>query len=145
MAKGFYFVKVPKIYRVNLTSSLSPRANAKDVILYILGKLTVKGGTGFIMEYTGQGVKSLSVTDRATICNMGAELGATTSIFPSDENTLAYLKAHGREEVYKQLQADEDAYYDESIDIDLSEIKPAVAKPHFPDQFEEVELSLIHI
>ena len=139
MAKGFYFVKVPKIYRVNLTSSLSPRANAKDVILYILGKLTVKGGTGFIMEYTGQGVKSLSVTDRATICNMGAELGATTSIFPSDENTLAYLKAHGREEVYKQLQADEDAYYDESIDIDLSEIKPAVAKPHFPDQFEEVE------
>ena len=139
MAKGFYFVKVPKIYRVNLLSSLSPKANAKDVILYILGKLTVKGATGFIMEYTGEGVKSLSVTDRATICNMGAELGATTSIFPSDENTLAYLKAHGRKEVYKELKADEDAFYDESIDIDLSKIKPAVAKPHFPDQFEEVE------
>ena len=139
MAKGFYFVKVPKIYRVNLISSLSPKANAKDVILYILGKLTVKGATGFIMEYTGEGVKSLTVTDRATICNMGAELGATTSIFPSDENTLAYLKAHGREEVYKELKADEDAFYDESIDIDLSKIKPAVAKPHFPDQYEEVE------
>ncbi|WP_311482387.1 aconitate hydratase [uncultured Anaerococcus sp.] len=139
MAKGFYFVKVPKIYRVNLLNSLNPAANAKDVILYILGKLTVKGGTGYIMEYTGEGVKSLSVTDRATICNMGAELGATTSIFPSDENTRAYLKSQGREEDYIELSADPDAFYDETIEIDLGEIKPAVAKPHFPDQYSEVK------
>lgn len=139
MAKGFYFVKVPKIYRVKLINSLNPAANAKDVILYILGKLTVKGGTGYIMEYTGEGVKSLSVTDRATICNMGAELGATTSIFPSDENTRAYLKSQGREEDYLELSADTDAFYDESIEIDLAEIKPAVAKPHFPDQYSKVK------
>ena len=139
MAKGFYFVKVPKIFRVNLINSLNPAANAKDVILYILGKLTVKGGTGYIMEYTGEGVKSLSVTDRATICNMGAELGATTSIFPSDENTKAYLKSQGREEDYVELAADSDAFYDETIEIDLAEIRPAVAKPHFPDQYSEVK------
>lgn len=139
MAKGFYFLKVPKIYRVNLTNSLNPSANAKDVILYILGRLTVKGGTGYIMEYTGPGVRSLSVTDRATICNMGAELGATTSIFPSDENTKAYLKSQGREEDYIELSADPDAFYDETIEIDLGEIKPAVAKPHFPDQYSEIK------
>lgn len=138
MAKGFYFVKLPKIFRVNLINSLNPAANAKDVILYILGKLTVKGGTGYIMEYTGEGVKSLSVTDRATICNMGAELGATTSIFPSDENTKAYLKSQGREEDYVELSADSDAFYDESIEIDLGKIAPAVAKPHFPDQYSKV-------
>ena len=138
MAKGFYFIKVPKIYRVNLINSLKPAVNAKDVILYILGKLTVKGGTSYIMEYTGPGVKSLSVTDRATICNMGAELGATTSIFPSDENTKAYLKSQGREEDYVGLSADPDAFYDETIEIDLSEIRPAVAKPHFPDQYSKV-------
>ena len=138
MAKGFYFIKVPKIYSVNLINSLNPAVNAKDLILYILGKLTVKGGTGYIMEYTGPGVKSLSVTDRATICNMGAELGATTSIFPSDENTKAYLKSQGREEYYIELDADPDAFYDETIEIDLSEIRPAVAKPHFPDQYSRV-------
>lgn len=138
MAKGFYFIKVPKIYRVNLINSLKPAVNAKDLILYILGKLTVKGGTGYIMEYTGPGVKSLSVTDRATICNMVAELGATTSIFPSDENTKAYLKSQGREEDYVELSADPDAFYDETIEIDLSEIRPAVAKPHFPDQYSRV-------
>lgn len=138
MAKGFYFIKVPKIYRINLINSLNPAVNAKDLILYILGKLTVKGGTGYIMEYTGPGVKSLSVTDRATICNMGAELGATTSIFPSDENTKAYLKIQGREEDYVELSADPDAFYDETIEIDLSEIRPAVAKPHFPDQYSRV-------
>ncbi|MBZ2386482.1 aconitate hydratase [Anaerococcus murdochii] len=139
MAKGFYFVKVPKIFRVNLINSLNPAANAKDVILYILGKLTVKGGTGYIMEYTGEGIKSLSLTDRATICNMGAELGATTSIFPSDENTKAYLKSQGREEDYVELSADPDAFYDDTIEVDLAEIKPAVAKPHFPDQYSEVK------
>ena len=138
MAKGFYFIKVPKIYRVNLINSLKPAVNAKDLILYILGKLTVKGGTSYIMEYTGPGVKSLSVTDRATICNMGAELGATTSIFPSDENTKAYLKSQGREEDYIELCADPDAFYDETIEIDLAEIRPAVAKPHFPDQYSKV-------
>ena len=138
MAKGFYFIKVPKIYRINLINSLNPAVNAKDLILYILGKLTVKGGTGYIMEYTGPGVKSLSVTDRATICNMGAELGATTSIFPSDENTKAYLKSQGREEDYVGLSADPDAFYDETIEIDLAEIRPAVAKPHFPDQYSKV-------
>ncbi|WP_311480139.1 aconitate hydratase [uncultured Anaerococcus sp.] len=139
MAKGFYFVKVPKIFRVNLINFLNPAANAKDVILYILGKLTVKGGTGYIMEYTGEGIKSLSVTDRATICNMGAELGATTSIFPSDENTKSYLKSQGREEEYVELAADPDAFYDDTIEVDLAEIKPAVAKPHFPDQYSEVK------
>lgn len=138
MAKGFYFIKVPKIYRINLINSLKHAVNAKDLILYILGKLTVKGGTGYIMEYTGPGVKSLSVTDRATICNMGAELGATTSIFTSDENTKAYLKSQGREEDYVELSADPDAFYDETIEIDLAEIRPAVAKPHFPDQYSKV-------
>ncbi|MDD7463021.1 MAG: aconitate hydratase [Anaerococcus sp.] len=138
MAKGFYFIKVPKIYKIELKNSLPKTANAKDVILTILGKLTVKGGTGYIMEYAGEGVKSLSVTDRATICNMGAELGATTSIFPTDENTLAYLKSQGREEDYVQISADPGASYDEGLEIDLSKILPSVAKPHFPDQFEEV-------
>ncbi|MDD7306670.1 MAG: aconitate hydratase [Peptoniphilaceae bacterium] len=139
MAKGFYFVKLPKVYQLELINSLPKTANAKDVILTILGKLTVKGGTGYIMEYTGDGVKSLSVTDRATICNMGAELGATTSIFPTDRNTLDYLKSQGREEDYLELRADKDAFYDESLQIDLAKIVPSVAKPHFPDQYEKVK------
>lgn len=139
MAKGFYFIKVPKIYNIKLINSLSKSANAKDVILTILGKLSVKGGTGYIMEYTGDGVKSLSVTDRATICNMGAELGATSSIFPSDANTLSYLKSQGREKDYVELKADDDAFYDDTLEIDLSKIVPSVAKPHFPDQFEKIE------
>ena len=138
MAKGFYFIKVPKIYNVVLKNSLPKTANAKDVILTILGKLTVKGGTGYIMEYSGEGVKSLSVTDRATICNMGAELGATTSIFPSDENTLDYLTRQGRAEDFVELKADQGAFYDDTLVIDLAEIVPSVAKPHFPDQFERV-------
>ena len=138
MARGFYFVKVPKIFRVNLKGSLPPYANAKDVILYILGRLTVKGGTGYIMEYSGEGVRSLSLTDRATICNMGAELGATTSIFPTDENTRMYLKSQNREDDYIKLEADPDASYDETIDIYLSEIEPAVARPHYPDQYMKV-------
>ncbi len=138
MARGFYFVKVPKMYRVNLKGSLPPYANPKDVILCILGRLTVKGGTGYIMEYSGEGVRSLSLTDRATICNMGAELGATTSIFPTDENTRMYLKSQNREDDYIKLEADSDASYDETIDIDLSEIEPAVARPHYPDQYMKV-------
>lgn len=138
MARGFYFIKVPKIYKVELKGKLPASANAKDVILHILGILGVKGGTGYIMEYTGEGVKSLSVTDRATITNMGAELGATTSIFPSDENTLAYLKSQNREEDYRELSADEDADYDSFLEVNLDEIVPAVAKPHFPDQYAKV-------
>lgn len=138
MARGFYFIKVPKIFNIKLKNSLKDYVNAKDLILYILGKLSVKGGTGYIMEYSGEGVKSLSVTDRATICNMGAELGATTSIFPSDENTLKYLTSQNRKEDYKKLEADEDAFYDEVMEIDLSEIEPAVARPHFPDQYQKI-------
>ena len=139
MASGFYFLKVPKVLNVRLSGKLKPGVNAKDVILAILGKKTVKGGTGYIVEYSGDGVKNLSVTDRATICNMGAELGATTSVFPSDEVTRAFLKRHGREEVYVPLAASEDAAYDEVLDIDLSDIEPAVAKPHLPDQYERVK------
>ncbi|MDU3137470.1 MAG: aconitate hydratase [Anaerococcus prevotii] len=138
MAKGFYFVKVPKIFNVNLKGNLKPYVNGKDVILYILGKLSVKGGTGYIMEYSGEGVRFLSLTDRATICNMGAELGATTSIFPTDENTRMYLKSQNREDDYIKLEADPDASYDETIDIDLSKIEPAVARPHYPDQYMKV-------
>ena len=139
MASGFYFLKVPKLLNVRLSGKLKPGVNAKDVILAILGKKTVKGGTGYIVEYSGDGVKNLSVTDRATICNMGAELGATTSVFPSDEVTRAFLKRHGREEVYVPLAASEDAAYDEVLDINLSDIEPAVAKPHLPDQYERVK------
>ena len=139
MASGFYFLKVPKVLNVRLSGKLKPGVNAKDVILAILGKKTVKGGTGYIVEYSGDGVKNLSVTDRATICNMGAELGATTSVFPSDEVTRAFLKRHGREEVYVPLTATEDSVYDEVLDIDLSDIEPAVAKPHLPDQYERVK------
>lgn len=139
MASGFYFLKVPKVLNVRLSGKLKPGTNGKDVILAILGKKTVKGGTGYIVEYSGDGVKNLSVTDRATICNMGAELGATTSVFPSDEVTRAFLKRHGREEAFVPLAATEDAVYDEVLEINLSEIEPAVAKPHLPDQYEKVK------
>lgn len=139
MASGFYFLKVPKVLNVRLSGKLKPGTNGKDVILAILGKKTVKGGTGYIVEYSGDGVKNLSVTDRATICNMGAELGATTSIFPSDEVTRAFLKRHGREEAFVPLAASDDAVYDEVLDIDLSAIEPSVAKPHLPDQYEKVK------
>ena len=139
MASGFYFLKVPKVLNVRLSGKLKPGTNGKDVILAILGKKTVKGGTGYIVEYSGDGVKNLSVTDRATICNMGAELGATTSVFPSDEVTRAFLKRHGREDVFVPLTASADAVYDDVLDIDLSAIEPAVAKPHLPDQYEKVK------
>lgn len=133
MAKGFYFLTLPKVYQVHLTGKLKANCNAKDVILTVLKKLTVKGGVGYIMEYTGPGVKNLSVPDRATICNMGAELGATTSIFPSDEVTRDFLRAHHREEDFTPLAADPDAFYHARLDIDLSSIEPMVAKPHSPD------------
>lgn len=138
MAKGTYNMKAPKVYEVHLTGQLPAWVSAKDVILEVLRKLSVKGGVGYIIEYTGSGVKSLSVTDRATITNMGAELGATTSIFPSDEQTLDFLTRQGRAEDYQPLAADEDAVYDARLEIDLSSLVPMVAKPHSPDAVAEI-------
>ncbi|MBI9010739.1 MAG: aconitate hydratase [Clostridiales bacterium] len=138
MAKGYYFMKVPKVYNVHLTGSLQNNASAKDVILTVLKKLTVSGGVGHIIEYTGDGVSSLSTTDRATICNMGAELGATTSVFPSDERTQEFLRQQGRECDYIPLSADQDALYDNRLAIDLNTLKPMVAKPHSPDNVVEI-------
>ena len=139
MASGFYYLKVPKILNIKLSGKLRPGVNAKDVILTILGKKTVKGGTGYIVEYSGDGVKNLSVTDRATICNMGAELGATTSIFPADEITKEFMGRHGRAEDFKAISATDDAVYDEVMELDLGTVIPAVAKPHLPDQYEAID------
>ncbi len=139
MGGGTYYIPMPKIVKVNLTGKLSPWVAAKDVILEVLRIMSVKGGVGKIIEYTGEGVKTLSVPERATITNMGAELGATTSIFPSDEITKAFLKAQRREEVYVPLSADEDAVYDEEINIDLSALRPMAAMPHMPDNVKTVE------
>ncbi|HZJ87011.1 MAG TPA: aconitate hydratase [Erysipelothrix sp.] len=142
MAQGIYFLTAPKVYKVELTGKMSQFVNGKDVILKVLQELSVKGGVGYIMEYGGPGVKNLSVTDRATICNMGAELGATTSIFPSDENTLDYLKRHNREEDYVELKADEDAQYDEIIHINMDTLKPMTALPFSPDNVVSVQETL---
>ncbi len=139
MAKGLYSLTVPKVLKVELKNSLAPWSSAKDIILKVLRELTVKGGVGKIIEYTGEGVKTLSVTDRATITNMGAELGATTSIFPSDEKTLAYLTSQGRSEDYRAISADPDAIYHEELIIDLSVLPPQVAKPHSPDNVSDVK------
>lgn len=139
MAQGIYFLKMPQIFNVELSGKLGSFVNGKDVILTILQELSVKGGVGYIMEYSGEGVKNLSVTDRATICNMGAELGATTSIFPSDANTLDYLRRHDREADYIELKADEDAIYDKVIKINMSEIRPMTALPHSPDNVVSIE------
>lgn len=138
MGGGPYYLIMPKICKVNLIGKLQPWVTAKDIILAVLRKMTVKGGVGKIMEYGGPGVASLSVPQRATITNMGAELGATTSIFPSDEVTRAFLKAQGREEQWVELKADADAEYDEEITIDLSELEPLVAQPHSPDNVTEI-------
>lgn len=138
MAKGTYSLTAPKVVKVQLNGALRPWVSAKDVILYVLQQLTVKGGVGRIIEYTGEGVKNLSVTDRATITNMGAELGATTSVFPSDENTLAYLKAQGREDAYTPIAADEDAVYDEELIVDLDKLTPLAAMPHSPDNVDAI-------
>ena len=139
MGGGAYYITMPKMYKVNLTGSLRPFVTAKDVSLEILRILSVKGGVGAIIEWGGEGVKTLSVPERATITNMGAELGATTSIFPSDENTRAFLKAQGREEDYIPLSSDPDAVYDKIIDIDLSALKPMIACPHSPDNVVAVD------
>jgi aconitate hydratase len=139
MGGGAYYITYPKIVKVNLTGKLQPWVAAKDVILEVLRIMTVKGGVGKVIEYCGEGVKSLSVPERATITNMGAELGATTSIFPSDEITREFLKAQKREEVWVPLSADEDAVYDEEINIDLSKLVPMAACPHMPDNVKTVE------
>jgi len=138
MAKGYYFLKVPKVLNVKLSGKLKPWVSAKDVILEVLKKLSVKGGVGAIIEYTGSGVRELSLTDRATITNMGAELGATTSLFPSDYVTQDFLRRQGREKDYISLEADSDAHYDQVIDVDLNAIVPLAAKPHSPDNVEAI-------
>lgn len=133
MGGGAYYITYPNIVKVNLTGKLNSWCAAKDVILEVLRRMSVKGGVGKVIEYCGEGVKSLSVPERATITNMGAELGATTSIFPSDEVTKQFLKAQKREDAWTPLSADDDAVYDEVIDIDLSKIEPMAACPHMPD------------
>ena len=138
MAKGTYSLIAPKVINVKLTGKLRPWVSAKDIILYVLQQLSVKGGVGKIVEYTGEGVKTLSVTDRATITNMGAELGATTSIFESDENTKAFMESQGRGEDFVPLAADPDAVYDETLEVNLSELEPLAAKPHSPDNVDSV-------
>lgn len=138
MATGKYQIKVPKVRNVILKGELKAGVNGKDIILKVLDELSVKGGVGYIIEYSGPGLANLSVTDRATICNMGAELGATTSIFPSDENTLDFLTKQGRPEDYVELKADNDAEYNDTLTINLSELEPMTAKPHSPDNIEKV-------
>ena len=139
MGGGAYYIEMPKMVRINLTGKLNPWVAAKDIILEVLRIMSVKGGVGKIIEYGGEGVKTLSVPERATITNMGAELGATTSIFPSDDVTYAFLKAQGRPECYVEVKPDEDAVYDEVINIDLSTLAPMAAMPHSPDNVKTVE------
>ncbi len=138
MGGGAYYITYPKIVKVELTGRLRDWVAAKDVILEVLRIMSVKGGVGKVIEYCGEGVKTLTVPERATITNMGAELGATTSIFPSDEITYEFLKAQKREEVWTELSADADAEYDEVIKINLSELEPMVACPHSPDNVKRV-------
>ena len=138
MGGGTYYTTMPKMTLIRLSGKLSPWVGAKDIILEVLRIMSVKGGVGKIIEYGGEGVKTLSVPERATITNMGAELGATTSVFPSDEITKAFLKAQGREEDWSELLPDPDAKYDEIIDIDLSALEPMAAMPHMPDNVKKV-------
>jgi len=138
MGGGAYYIDMPKMFKVELVGALSPNVTAKDVSLALLQILSVKGGVGAIVEWGGEGVKALSVPQRATITNMGTELGATTSIFPSDEVTRAFLKAQGREEDYIPLQSDPDAVYDRVITMDLSSLQPMIACPHSPDNVVSV-------
>ena len=138
MGGGAYYISTPKMLRVNLKGKLRPFVSAKDVILEVLRVLSVKGGVGYIVEYAGEGVKTLSVPERATITNMGAELGASTSIFPSDEVTRKFLAAQGREEDFVELSSDPDAVYDKEITVDLSALEPMAAMPHSPDNVKKV-------
>ena len=139
MGGGAYYITMPKMIKVNLTGKLSPWVSAKDVSLEILRILSVKGGVGYIIEWGGEGVRTLSVPERATITNMGTELGATTSIVPSDDITKAFLEAQGRGGDYVELSSDRDATYDRIIDIDLSTLKPLLACPHSPDNIKTAE------
>jgi len=139
MGGGAYYITCPKVVKVELTGKLPSWVAAKDVILEVLKRMSVKGGVGKVIEYCGEGVKTLSVPERATITNMGAELGATTSIFPSDEITREFLKAQQREDVWTELSADADAVYDEEITINLSELEPLAACPHSPDNVKSVQ------
>ena len=139
MGGGTYYIPMPETVKINLTGKLPPWVAAKDIILEVLRRMSVKGGLGKIIEYAGEGIKTLSVPERATITNMGAELGATTSIFPSDEITRAFLKAQDREKDFVQLEADPDAVYDEELTIDLSALTPLAAMPHMPDNVKTVE------
>ncbi|MBG0763479.1 MAG: aconitate hydratase [Tissierellales bacterium] len=139
MATGKYMFKMPKVVNIVLKGNLQPWVSSKDVILYLLGKLSVKGAVGKILEYSGGGIKSLSVTDRGTITNMGAELGATTSIFPSDERTYEFLKSQNRSEDWVELKADEGAKYDQVIELNLNKIEPMIAKPHSPDNVTSID------
>lgn len=139
MGGGAYYITMPKMYKVNLKGKLKPFVTAKDISLEILRILSVKGGVGAIIEWGGEGIKYLSVPERATITNMGTELGATTSIFPSDEVTKKFLEAEGRGEDYVELSSDADAVYDRIIDIDLDKLKPLIACPHSPDKIVTVE------
>lgn len=139
MGGGAYYITMPKMFKVNLTGKLNPYVTAKDISLEILRILSVKGGVGAVIEWGGEGIKYLSVPERATITNMGTELGATTSIFPSDEVTKKFLEAEGRAEDYTPLASDPDAVYDRVIDINLDELKPMIACPHSPDNVVTVE------
>ncbi len=139
MGGGTYYIPMPKMTRINLHGYLKPWVSAKDIILEVLKIMSVKGGVGKIIEYGGDGVKTLSVPERATITNMGAELGATTSIFPSDEITLSFLRAQGRESDWTEILPDPDAEYDEVIDIDLCKLEPLAACPHMPDNVKSTE------
>ena len=139
MAGQPYYLKMPKMVQIKLTGALRTGVSSKDIILEVLRLLSVKGGVGKIIEYSGEGVKTLTVPERATMTNMGAELGATTSIFPSDEQTYAFLKAQQREQDFTSLVADEDADYDECYEIHLDELEPLVAKPHSPDAVSTVK------
>ena len=138
VGEPFYF-QVSKILGVKLTGKLSPWISGKDVILEVLRRHTVKGGIGRIVEYYGPGVETLSVTDRATIANMGAELGATTTVFPSDHRTLEFLKSQGREQVWREYKADPDAEYDEYDEIDLGNLEPLIACPSSPDNVKKFQ------
>lgn len=138
MAGGTYYIKAPKVCKVNLVGKLNSMVSSKDIILEVLRRETVKGGVGKVYEYAGEGLKYLSVPQRATVTNMGAELGATTSIFPSDEKTKEYFISQNRENEWIEIKADDDAIYDQEITIDLTELKPLAAKPHSPDNVDEI-------
>ena len=139
MGGGLYYISMPKILLVKLTGKRKPFVTAKDIALEVLRRLSVKGGVGYILEWGGDGIKDLQVPERATVTNMGAELGATSSIFPSDEQTKAFLKAQGREQDYVPLTAEEGAEYNAVLEIDLSELEPLIACPHSPDNVKPVK------